>query len=99
MGHVLMWTAVTFSAAEDPPRISPHSVGVRFGSMSLGLTPPVPMTTSASAGPPGRKEGAGVNPLIRAAPPRNDARTRKAVAAIAWNACRFTGLRVMGCCT
>src|SRR5664279_6625237 len=46
MGHVLAWTAVTFRAAEEPVRSSLHRFGVWTGSMSAGLTPAVPMTTS-----------------------------------------------------
>src|SRR5664280_1496384 len=46
MGHVLVWTAVTFRAAEEPVRNSLHRFGVWTESMSPGLTPAVPMTTS-----------------------------------------------------
>src|SRR5674476_1053834 len=97
MGHVLAWTAVTFSAAEEPSRSSLQRFGVRVGSMSAGLRPPVPMTTSRTVGLvcEGLLEAA---PLVRSALLATTASTRRVAAAVAWSTCRrFTGLSVIGC--
>ena len=76
-----------FRAADEPARSRAHRLGVRAGSMSAALMPPVPMTTSRWLELP-VGSGGGAAPLVGSALLPKTASTRRAATANACSTCR-----------